>query len=100
MSDTLKSMLQASLEEPESPLKEIDPASLDELWRRINLKLVQGLPAELADEDIESMVQILISQRNDFLTQEEALKSKQKTSRKKPETLTVSQVQAVLDDLL
>lgn len=61
-----------------SPLLEADPTSLDELWDRIDKKLVAGLPQEITDHDYLAVATRLRAQRDKYIQQqtEAALKPK------------------------
>lgn len=55
-----------------SPLLEADPAALEELWARINDKLIGGMPETLTgdDPDVIAMVARYRGLREKFLTQQ------------------------------
>jgi hypothetical protein len=50
----------------DSPLKEIDRDSLQELFRRINDHLVLGLPGEIPNSDLDEMINVYIARRHTF----------------------------------
>lgn len=50
-----------------SPLTEADPESLDELFSRIDKKLVLGLPKEITDQDIQRVVDYYTFERIRFV---------------------------------
>lgn len=51
----------------ESPLQESDPNSLDELFKRIDEKLVLGLPREISEFEIERVVSYYLRERERFI---------------------------------
>ncbi len=55
--------------EPEtpSPLYEADPESLDELFRRIDAKLILGLPQEITESNIAKVVEYYRKERIRFV---------------------------------
>lgn len=59
-----------------SPLTEVDEFSLDELWFRIDRKLVAGLPQDITDPDIDAITTRLRAARDKFV-QSELVKSQQ-----------------------
>jgi hypothetical protein len=60
----LRTMLDASV--ADSPLNEVDEASLDELFDRINRKLIEGMPETITDADLLPIVKRLRAQRVKF----------------------------------
>jgi len=70
-----------------SPVKDISPNSLDELFSRD--------PLELADADIDKIVAVLRERRNNWLIAEEAPKTKRAPAKK----LTQDEVNDLLKDL-
>jgi hypothetical protein len=93
MSDELKNMLQASVEadatgapsapdlipgpinNPQaatSPLLEVDPMSVDELWSRIDRKLALGLPNEVTNDDLRRVVEYNLANRRKFIADQQA----------------------------
>lgn len=56
-----------------SPLAEVDPNSLDELFDRINLKLTGGMPELITDEDLEPLISALRAQRSKFILEQDKL---------------------------
>lgn len=79
-----------AIEDGQSPLAEASPASLDELYDRINRKLVQGLVLDIHDGDILAIVTDLRSQRLRWV-QEQARqegKPKRRTPRSVADALT------------
>lgn len=56
-----------------SPLSEVDPNSINDLFERVNNKLVMGMPEAITDEDIMPLVNTLLSQRKTFLSEQDRL---------------------------
>jgi hypothetical protein len=54
----------------DSPLNEVDPTSLDELFDRVNEKLIAGLPESITADDIRPLVVRLRAQREKFVSEE------------------------------
>lgn len=83
MSDELKDMLQASLADDlpppannpaavTSPLLEVDPMSVDELWSRIDRCLALGLPQDITDGNIRRVVEYNLANRKKFIADQQA----------------------------
>lgn len=89
MSDELRNMLQASAQtdpnaelptEPPvnnpqaltSPLREVDPMSVDELWSRIDRSLALGLPQDITDGDLRRVVEYNLANRKKFIADQQA----------------------------
>ena len=70
-----------------SPVKDIEPNSLNELFSRD--------PLELADQDIDRIVEVLRERRNNWLLTEESPKPKRAPAKK----LTQAEVDDLLKDL-
>lgn len=54
-----------------SPLREIERDSLQELFRRINDRLVLGLPGEIPDSDLDEMIAVFRARRHTFAADQE-----------------------------
>lgn len=68
-----------------SPLSEADPESLDELFRRIDLKLAKGMPREITDVEIDRVVDYLRKQRVRFVEEQaQNIKPTRAAGAKKP----------------
>lgn len=70
MSNELKTMLTASVEE--SPLKDVDPQSLQRLFDRINAKIIDGIPEAITDDEIEPLVAALRLRMAQFNAEQQA----------------------------
>lgn len=70
-----------------SPLEEADPKSLDELFLRIDKKLIAGIPREITEFEIESVVEYYLKERIRFVYDLEHNIKTPKTRSSKPKDL-------------
>lgn len=56
-----------------SPLAEVDPTSLDELFDRVNSKLISGLPELITEDDLFPVCKVLREARVKFLQEQDKL---------------------------
>ncbi len=56
-------LVEGRTEGASNPLREADPASMEELYDRINAKLAAGMPEAITDDDLLPVVNDLIAQR-------------------------------------
>jgi hypothetical protein len=82
----LTAALQGSLEivtaNPESPLTEATPDSVDILLDRINSAFAEGLPEKLTDETLRQVITVYRSQALRWTQEEEIKKAKGPRTRK------------------
>ncbi len=70
-----------------SPLSEADPTSLDELFLRIDKKLILGIPREITEFEIESVVEYYLKERTRFIYDLEHNIKTPKERKSKPKNL-------------
>jgi hypothetical protein len=75
-----------------SPLLEVDATSLDELWHRIDKKLVAGLPQEISDHDYLAVATRLRAQRDRYIQQQTEAALKPKRTRGTPAPKSVAEI--------
>jgi hypothetical protein len=83
-----------AIEEGQSPLAEANPASLDELYDRINRKLVQGLVLDIHDGDILAIVADLRAKRLQWVQEQQRNEGKPRKRTPRSVTEALSQVSA------
>jgi hypothetical protein len=88
----------------ESPLSEVDPKALDELWSRINLRLIEGMPELITSSDIDIMQLVLRERaaRMEWTDKAEKKRTKtQDTKRKNKEKIAALSAEEIAtgDDL-
>ena len=71
-----------------SPLYEADPDSLGELFARIDKKLVLGIPREINEFEIESVVEYYLKERVRFMYDLEHNIKTPRERKSKPSTLS------------
>lgn len=84
-----------------SPLAEADPLSLDELFNRVNRKLILGVPERLTNADVDPMCAMLRAKRMEFLSEQDRL-GRAPTAPRKAKPKSVAEAVAVTiseDDL-
>lgn len=79
-------MTDAAAPAPTSPLTEADPLSLDELFNRVNDKLIAGLPEAISVDDTAPLVKILREKRVTFLSEQDKIGKAPPVARKKKPT--------------
>jgi len=85
--DNLTAALEGSLEiiiqNPDSPLAEATPDSVDELLDRINGHLAEGLPGKISDSDLLAVIRVYRAQALKWQQDEQTKKTKTPRSAKK-----------------
>ena len=82
-----------------SPLTEADPLSLDELFNRVNDKLIAGLPESISTDETAPLVKILREKRVTFLSEQDKLGKAPPVARKKKPTSVADAARDFSDEL-
>ena len=84
-------------EVPQSPLSEADPHSLDELFERINQKLISGMPESITDDDLKPVIIALRAQRVKHLQDQATKAAKPPKTRQAKPTSVASAIATIVD---
>lgn len=82
-----------------SPLSEVESTSLDELFDRVNQKLISGLPESITDADLQPLVDTLRARRLTFIADQQKMPAPRGRAVKKAPALSVADALAAMSDL-